>query len=230
MGKSKVTDEQLTAALLDKQYKTYYAVAKSLGLVPQSSFNTRCHYIEAAYGIEPRETPTERTGRPKGSKDSHKRQIANCRPPERIIKSPVTVEPFIGVPMPKPKPDKPKFPFAVNEQVYYDNRLCTVVMATAEKIILRKNADLRHTTLTMEEYIKNPNIVRQIEEKPPCTTTGEAMVLRKRAKEYIQDTETAETAKNFEPFEDIDYTDEEWGVKPTFGEKIKNFARKLIGR
>lgn len=212
MGKSKVTDQQLAEKLLDKQYKTYYAVAKSLGLVPQSSFNTRCHYIEAAYGIEPRETPTERTGRPKGGERKPK---------------PLKVAPFMGIAEPK-KPDKP-FPFAVNEQVYYDNRLCTVVMV-GDKITFRKNADLRHITLTMEEYIKNQDIVRQIEEKPPCTTTGEAMVLRKRAKEYIQDTETAETAKNFEPFDDIDYTDEEWGVKPTFGEKIKNFARKLMGR
>lgn len=223
MGKSKVTDERLKEKLMDKQYKTYYAVAKSLGLVPQSSFNDRCHRIETAYGIEPREVPPERTGRPKGE--------------ERKLKPP-KVEPFMGIAEPK-KPDKPKpipkpklsaFPFAVNEQVYYDNCLCTVVMVAAEKVILRKNADLRHVTLTMEEYTQNPNIVRQIEEKPPCTTTGEAMVLRKRAKEYIQDTETAETAKNFEPFEDIDYTDEEWGIKPTFGEKIKNFARKLMGR
>ena len=215
MGKSKVTDQQLAEKLLDKQYKTYYAVAKSLGLVPQSSFNDRCHRIEAANGIEPRETPTERTGRPKGGERKPK---------------PLKVAPFMGIAEPK-KPDKP-FPFSVNEQVYYDNRLCTVVMATAEKIILRKNADLRHTTLTMEEYTKNPNIVRQIEEKPPLMTTGEAVVLRKRdkAKEHIQDTETAETAKSFEPFEDIDYTDEEWGVKSTFREKIKNFARKLMGR
>ena len=140
---------------------------------------------------------------------------------------------------------KPLF-FRPNEQVYYEDRLCTVIMVTEEKMILRRNADMHHITITAEQYTENPGILRQEHEKPPITTTGEDVTLRKRTvKEIATNTDKMEpvfdlemddntdAVKDFGPlFEETDYIDEEWGAveKPTIREKIKNFVSRIVGR
>lgn len=262
MGKSKISDEQLAEALKDDQDKTYYEIAKSLGLVPQSSFNARCRKIEQKLGLPERDPG--KPGRNFGSKDKIKRQAQPKAPaPKPVVK----IEPFMGIAKPEPKPiispndffnvkleppkERPKpepaksLFFRPNEQVYYEGRLCTVIIVTEEKMILRRNADMHHITITAEQYTENPGIVRQEHEKPPITTTGEDVTLRKRTvKEIANNTDKMEpvfdlemgdntdAVKDFGPlFEETDYIDEEWGVKkPTIGQKVKNFVSRIIGR
>ena len=268
MGKQKVSDSQLAVVLKDNQYKTYYAVAKAVGTGSQTSFIERCHKIEQIYGIPPR--ISERGGRPKGSTDGIKRQAKPIKRPEP---KPVKVEPFVGIAKPEPKPtmppdeffnvkldpvkERPKSVinagpeqvkslfFRPNEQVYYEDRLCAVIMATEEKMILRRNADMHHITITAEQYTENPGILRQEHEKPPITTTGEDVTLRKRTvKEIATNTDKMEpvfdlemddntdAVKDFGPlFEETDYIDEEWGVqKQKRKERLKKFIKKVLGR
>jgi hypothetical protein len=216
MGKSKISDQQLTERLMDSPNKTYYEIAKSFGLVPQSSFNARCRKIEHKLGMPERDPG--KPGRNFGSKDGTKRQEKPKAPAPRPI---IEVEPFMGIAKPEPKPiispddffnvklepdkEKPKTVigseptqakplfFRPNEQVYYEDRLCTVIMSTAEKMVLRRNADMHHITITAERYTENPGILRQIDEKPPLPTVGEDVIKRRTVREI------AETAKRFEP-------------------------------
>ena len=269
MGKSKISDQRLTEELLDSPNKTYYEIAKSFGLVPQSSFNARCRKIEHKLGMPERDPG--KPGRNFGSTDGIKRQAKPIKRPEP---KPVKVEPFVGIAKPEPKPtmppdeffnvkldpvkERPKSVinagpeqvkslfFRPNEQVYYEDRLCTVIMATEEKMILRRNADMHHITITAEQYTENPGILRQEHEKPPITTTGEDVTLRKRTvKEIATNTDKMEpvfdlemddntdAVKDFGPlFEETDYIDEEWGAveSPTLGQRVKNFVSRICGR
>jgi hypothetical protein len=218
MGKQKIPDSELLEKLRDNQHISYYATAEIVGLRYNTDFINRCHKLERLYKI-----PAKISTKYGKSKPEPKPEAAE------IIKSSVAIT---------------RFPFRPNEQVYYEGRLCTVVKVTEEKILLSRNADKKFITLTMEEYLKNPNILRQIDEKPPIKTTGEAIVLKQTGKEYIK--AVAETAKNFEPFdlemgdntdkvkdfgplfEPVDYIDPEWG-KPTLREKIKKCVAILFG-
>jgi hypothetical protein len=221
MGKQKIPDSELLEKLRDNQHISYYATAEIVGLRYNTDFINRCHKLERLYKI-----PAKISTKYGKSKPEPKPEAAE------IIKSSVAIT---------------RFPFRPNEQVYYEGRLCTVVKVTEEKILLSRNADKKFTTLTMEEYLKNPNILRQIDEKPPIKTTGEAIVLRQAGKEYIKTVEVAETAKKFEPFdlemddttdkvkefgplfEPVDYIDEEWGRKLTLREKIGKCIAILFG-
>lgn len=251
MGKSKISDQQLTERLMDSPNKTYYEIAKSFGLVPQSSFNARCRKIEDKLGMPERDPG--KPGRNFGSTDAEKRQAKPIKRPEP--KPTMPPDDFFNVKLesvkekPKtviiagPEPKKSLF-FRPNEQVYYEDRLCTVIMATAEKMILRRNADMRHTTITAEQYTENPGIVRQIDEKPPITTTGEDVTLRRRTvREIANNTDKMEplfdlemddntdAVKDFGPlFEETDYIDPEWGAKPTFWQRAKNAVARIVGR
>lgn len=238
MAPCKISDSELLSTLRDKQYISYYAISKSIGLVCNTDLIKRCHRLEELYGI-PERVPS-RSGRPKENKPKKVKPISLKEDKQKA--KPIKVEPFMGIAKPIEKPVKIKaVPLRPGEQVRYDGRLHTIVMVTAEKITLRKNADLSHKTLTMEECIQNPEKIVRIEEKRPISTTGEAIVLRRDSK-YIKD--TAETAKDFEPFgledntdkvedsglfEPVDYIDEEWGQKLTLGEKIKKCADILFG-
>lgn len=246
MAKCKIPDSELTEKLRDKQYTSYYAISKAVGLVCNTDLIRRCHRLEELYGI-PARIPS-RSGRP----------IENKPKPEPKPKKPKLVKKPGLVRTPEKKPEVIKitptgFPFHANDQVRYDGRLCTVAYVIQDKITLRRNADLKHITLTMEEYTQNPNILRRIEEKQPIKGIGQAIVTRQSGREYIQDVETAETAKNFEPFDlemgdntdkvkdfgplfsEEDYIDEEWITnkpiisKPTIREKIKKVAVILFG-
>jgi hypothetical protein len=188
MGKQKIPDSELLEKLRDNQHISYYATAEIVGLRYNTDFINRCHKLERLYKI-----PAKISTKYGKSKPEPKPEAAE------IIKSSVAIT---------------RFPFRPNEQVYYEDRLCTAVMVTAEKITLRRNADMRHITITIEEYIQNPKILRQIDEKPPLKN--------------IYDEKRTVIATDKPVFEPIDYIDPEWG-KPTFGQRMKNFIGKLRG-
>ena len=119
-------------------------------------------------------------------------------------------------------------------------------MVTEEKMILRRNADMHHITITLEQYTENPGIVRQTDEKPHITTTGEDVTLRRRTvREIANNTDKMEpvfdlemddntdSTKDFGPlFEETDYIDEEWGAvkaKP-IKDMDSKFADWMFGR
>jgi hypothetical protein len=256
-AKPKASEEQIIEKLMDiDTYPSYYKIANSLGLDPQNSFIKRCHKIEERLGIPPRE-------KCHGGGLQRKVVLIEQKPKEHTKPKPepklVTELARTVVKAQLPQENLSVFPFGPNEQVYYDDRLCTAVMVTAEKAILRRNADMKHITLMIEQYTENPEIVRRTDEKPPLKTTGEAIVLKQRdeGKAYIEDAETAETAKDFEPFDlemddntdavkdfgplfdNVDYIDEEWGASPveklagfqtTFNKKVKKFVNRILGR
>jgi len=203
MGKYKVSDEQIAELAL--KGRSNNQIAAELGISVSGTFHNRCNEIRKANGIP---AWSGKMGRhPKEDKPEIKPTKT-----QRPNQTPLKVEPFMGVAKPAEK-TKP-IPFRPNEQAYYKDRLCTVVMVTAEKITLRRNADMRRITLTIEEYIQNPKILRQIDEKPPL-------------KDIYDDKRTVIADKPV--FEPIDYIDPEWGAKPTFRQRVKNFIKKLRG-
>jgi len=251
--KPKVPDEQLAEVLRDGRYTSYYAVANAVNITPSENFTERCQRLEKKLGIPHK----ERRGQRRINID--KLPEADVEPPESLRKTEpevptakaVPVRAERTVPVNATHTEVTPFRFRPKEPVCFDGYQRVVDAVLPEKIAMRRNCDMRYITLTAEEYIENPGILRQSEEKPRITTVGEAVVLRQRdeAKEYIQDTETVETAKKFEPFdlemgdntdtvkefgplfEDVDYIDDAWGTveKPTVASRFKGFIAKLRG-
>jgi hypothetical protein len=206
MGKYKVSDGQIAELALKGLSNN--GIAAELGIAVSGTFHNRCNEIRKANGIP---VWLGKMGRhPKEDKPV----VAKSEPTKRP--TPLKVEPFKGIEAPKPIWGKPiLFPLEPNDQAYYEDRLCTAVMVTADKITLRRNADMRHITITIEEYIQNPKILRQIDEKPPLKN--------------IYDEKRTVIVTDKPVFEPIDYIDPEWGAKPTFGQRVKNFIKKLRG-
>lgn len=206
MGKYKVSDGQIAELALKGLSNNQ--IAAELKISSAGTFHNRCNEIRKANGIP---VWSGKMGRhPKEDKPV----VAKSEPTKRPRPTPLKVEPFKGVEIQKPIWGKPiLFPYRPNDQAHYKDRLCTVVMITAEKITLRRNADMRRITLAIEEYIQNPKILRQIDEKPPL-------------KNIYEDKRTVIMDKPV--FEPIDYIDPEWG-KPTFGQRVKNSIGKLRG-
>jgi hypothetical protein len=207
MGKYKVSDEQIAELALKGLSNN--GIAVELGIAVSGTFHNRCNEIRKANGIP---VWSGKMGRhPKEDKPV----VAKSEPTKRPQPTPLKIEPFTGIEAPKPIWGKPTlFPFNLNEQVYYGYRLCTVERIFTDKIILRRNADLRPKAITIEEYIQNPKILRQIDEKPPLKT-------------ICDDKRTVIMDKPV--FEPIDYIDPEWGRKLTFREKIKKCVAILFG-
>lgn len=250
MGKTKIPDSQLLEKLRDK-YKSYYAIAKAVGLNCNTDFIKRCHRLEELYGI-PERIPS-RAGRPptreKAVRPEKRAEPQKAKWEKTEIRvapaEPLKIRPAYRTPDTKPFPFRPKEP----AEAY--GRRCTVEHVCQDKITLWRNADMKYIGITTEEYTQNPEILRQIDEKPPIKTTGEAVVLKQMGKEYIKIVEVSETANHFEPpkfdlemgdntdttkefgplFDDVDYIDEAWG-KPTklsIKEKIKKCVAILFG-
>jgi hypothetical protein len=186
MGKQKIPDSELLEKLRDNQHISYYATAEIVGLSYNTDFINRCHKLERLYKIPAKISTKYGKSKPEPKQPKPIKETTIRPKPEaaEIIKSSVAIT---------------RFPFRPNEQVYYEGRLCKVTSVSADKITLRRYSDLSPIMIGMEEYLKNPNILRQIDEKPPIKTTGEAIVLKQAGKEYIKTVEAAETAKDFEP-------------------------------
>jgi hypothetical protein len=232
MGKTKIPDSQLVEKLRDKQYTSYYAVAKAVGLNCNTDFINRCHRLEELYGI-PVRIPS-RQGRPvKNTKPMTSRKLTD-KPPLTLKEWEELNAKIMASDSPEPKIIG--FPFGPGEQVYYEYRLCTVERVFKDKIILRRNSDLKLVTLTMEEYLKNPEILRRIDKKPPIKSIGEAITTKRDEGEPfdLEMDDTTESTKDFGPlFGEVDYIDDAW-LKPTarklsIKEKIKKCVAILFG-
>lgn len=154
MSKQKYSDEQLTEMLARPEYagKNNKQIAEMLGMYYTGKLSVRLNQLRRANGL-----PVSTRGRNNRSEKKRMGSVGITSLPDAEVKPP---EPIVD--MPKLIP----FSFGPKDQVLYDGRLHTVREVTSEKLIMYENATLRRKTVTLEEWNRNPDMVKSTEKKP----------------------------------------------------------------
>lgn len=166
-GKHKISDEKMIEKLKDQRNLSNRQIAIEFGITPSGDFSKRCGELRKNNGIlEP--VRQKSAGRPKPQITTIKPSIEQHKLVEANKKIPLKEKPTdLPLKIEKPFTFEPKDPV-----IHAIEGLCTVRSVGKDRMVLVRNANMRAITITHDDFLRDPNIVRKNGEKPQVKTVS----------------------------------------------------------